>query len=279
MIRIRPLPRPTSPPTRPQFLTPPHHTSDTGVTDRGSWARLGIAGHPCRLYEPSHPSPHGYTVLYLHDRYQGTPASRSQVLQPFQEHGLRIMAPLARRSWWVDRLCPDFDPHITPEKYLLEKILPWLATNWQCQPPRLALFGVSMGGQGALRLAYKYPQLFPVVGAIFPAIDFQICLEDGDRILSQMYRDAEDARQDTATLHIHPLNWPRQQWFCCDPEDTRWHDSAERLRMKLHSLGIPHTCDLETSAGGHTWDYVEHMCPAAVNFLVQALEQERLRVV
>ena len=62
-----------------------------------------------------------------------------------------------------------------------------------------------------------------------------------------MYRDAEQARQDTATLHIHPLNWPRHQWFCCDPADYRWHDSADRLRMKLYSLGVPYECDLETT--------------------------------
>ena len=64
-----------------------------------------------------------------------------------------------------------------------------------------------------------------------------------------MYRDAEDARQDSALLHIHPLNWPRNQFFCCDPTDYRWHDSADRLRMKLWSLGVPFECDLDTVAG------------------------------
>ena len=94
----------------------------------------------------------------------------------------------------------------------------------------------------------------------------------------QMYRDAEDCRQDTAILHIHPLNWPRHQWFCCDPLDTRWHDSVDRLRMKLFSLGVPHECDLETSAGGHTWEYVEHMAEQAVSYVAEKLESERLRV-
>ena len=94
-----------------------------------------------------------------------------------------------------------------------------------------------------------------------------------------MYRDAEDARQDTATLHIHPLNWPRNQFFCCDPTDYRWHESVDRLRMKLWSLGVPFECDLETIAGGHSFEYASHMAPRAIGFLAERLERERLRVV
>ncbi|MCG8450821.1 MAG: esterase [Pirellulales bacterium] len=249
------------------------------MTEQGAWSKIELAGHPCQVYEPQTPSKHGYTLLYLHGRYQGIPADRPRMMQHLAPHGLRIIAPLTKRSWWADRICTDFDPDITPEQYLLQQVLPYVAERWRCEPPRLALMGASMGGQGALRLAYKYPEKFPVVTAFFPSIDFQIRIEEGDRILSQMYRDVEDARQDTATLHIHPLNWPRHQWFCCDPADLRWHDSVDRLRMKLFSLGVPHECDLETSAGGHTWEYVEHMTPRAVEFMMQALEQERLRVV
>jgi hypothetical protein len=117
------------------------------------------------------------------------------------------------------------------------------------------------------------------VAAISPAIDYQIRLKEGDPILSQMYDNAESARQDTAILHIHPLNWPRRQFFCCDPADDRWHDSADRLRMKLYSLGIPHQCDLATSGGGHSFAYYSLMAPKAIEFLVASLDEERRRVV
>jgi S-formylglutathione hydrolase FrmB len=136
-----------------------------------------------------------------------------------------------------------------------------------------------MGGQGALRMAYKYPDLFPTVAAISPAIDYQKRIVEGvDPGLDFLYRDAEDARQDTALLHIHPLNWPRNQFFCCDPSDLRWHESADRLRMKLASLGVPFECDLET-AGGHGWTYYEQMAEPAIRFLYERLERERMRIV
>ena len=120
-------------------------------------------------------------------------------------------------------------------------------------------------------MAYKYPQLFPAVAAISPAIDFQIRYHEGDEIIRTMYPDAEAVRQDTATLYVHPLNWPRFQFFCCDPLDHRWIESVERLQMKLQSLGIPHQCDLETQAGGHGFAYYNQMAARAIRFLVDGL--------
>ena len=89
---------------------------------------------------------------------------------------------------------------------------------------------------------------------------------------------AHNASPDTATLHVHPLNWPHSTWFCCDPVDERWHTSADRLRMKLAALGIPFLCDLETTGGGHGFEYYGRMAPRAMQFLVERLEQESRRV-
>lgn len=218
-------------------------------------------------------------MLYL----QGLQAARIKyqqgIVEQVERHAMRLIEPEGDFSWWVDRISLRFDPEISGERYVLEKVLPFLAESCQCQPPQIALLGASMGGQGALRLAYKHPDVFPVVGAVYPSIDFQRKVDEADPVLSAMYRDAEEARQDTATLHIHPLNWPRHQFFCCDPADQRWHESADRLHMKLYSLGIPHECDLETTAGGHSWQYFEHMAPRIFQFLTEGLESERLRVV
>ncbi len=248
-------------------------------THADQWTAVEVAGHTCRVFTPTHPSPHGYTILYLHSRYVEDLADHPRITRLLEHYGLRAIAPVTGETWWSDRIAVEFDAQISVEKYLLQSVLPFLAEHWQCTPPQIALFGASMGGQGALRLAYKHPNTFPVVAAIYPSIDFQKRIVEGDPILSAMYRDAEDARQDTATLHIHPLNWPRHQWFYCDPEDTRWWDSADRLRMKLYSLGVPHECDLETRAGGHTWKCFARMAEPALVFIVDRLEKERLRVV
>lgn len=246
----------------------------------GNWTEVEVAGHFCQVFEPRRPSEHSYTVVYLHCSEAAPLAGLPAFTQEFERHGLRVIQPMSGLSWWTDRLWPTFDPAISAERYVLECVLPYVDDRWQARPPQIALLGMSMGGQGALRIAYKHPNVFPTVAAISPAIDFQKRIDEGiDPGLDEMYRDAEDARQDTATLHIHPLNWPRNQFFCCDPTDYRWHESTDRLRMKLWSLGVPFECDLETVAGGHSFEYARHMAPRAIGYLADRLERERLRVV
>jgi S-formylglutathione hydrolase FrmB len=246
----------------------------------GIWEEIELAGHKCRVFEPARPTPHNYFVIYLHCSHAASLRRYPAFVEEFERYGLRVIEPVSGLSWWTDRIWPPFDPTISAESYVRERVVSYIAERWDARPPQLALLGVSMGGQGALRMAYKYPNMFPTVAAISPAIDFQKRIDEGiDEGLAQMYRDSEDARQDSALLHIHPLNWPRHQFFCCDPSDLRWHDSAERLRMKLYSLGVPFECDLETVAGGHSFQYASHMAPRATGFIAKSLEQERLRVV
>ena len=243
-----------------------------------NWTTDTIAGHPCEIYSSPRPGEHDYLVLYLHDADEVTLRDQPAAMQQLNERGLHAVCPLTGPTWWSDRVCPEFDPDVPTQHYILSSVLAWIERTFGCRPPRIALWGTGMGGQGALRLAYKFPDSFPVVAAVSPAIDFQLRWIEGDPVLTRMYVDAEAARQDTAILHIHPLNWPRHQFFCCDPADNRWWDGADRLRMKLASIGIPHECDLETSGGGDQAAYGAAMAPRVVSFLHQWLEHERLRV-
>jgi pimeloyl-ACP methyl ester carboxylesterase len=243
----------------------------------GIWSEVRIAEHPCDVFEPSHRNEFGFVVLYLHGIHLNRLKDFSRFGDLFEQYGLPVAAPMTGRCWWVNRLCPDFDRSITPERHVLDNVLPFIEQRWQSKSPQIALLGTSMGGQGALRLSYKYPNRFPVAAAIAPAIDYQIRYDE-DEIIQAMYSDPEAARQDTATLHIHPLNWPRHQFFCCDPADYKWWESADRLRMKLYSLGVPHQCDLESSAGGHGFEYYSFMAERAIQFIVNALDQERRRL-
>jgi len=244
----------------------------------GTWSEVEIAGHACEVYEPQALHPHGYVVIYLHGVHLNRLHDKPPFLAQFDRHGLRVVCPRTERSWWSDKICEEFDPEITAERYVVDHVLGWIGSQWQVGPPRIALLGTSMGGQGALRISFKHPNKFPVLAAISPAIDYQTRMDEGDETLPLMYPDKEAARQDTATLHVHPLNWPRNIYFTCDPADVRWHESADRLRMKLAALGIPHECDLATTGGGHSFEYYGRMAGPAIDFIVSRLESERLRV-
>lgn len=252
---------------------------------RDHWSLIEVAGHPCEVHTPPEPAP-GRAFVYLHgvrERWlQEMPALRDLI----EEARIPVLAPRSGRSWWVDRIVPSFDTRITPERYVVDAIRGEVARRFGVEPPGIALLGTSMGGQGALRLSYRHPNLFPVAAAIAPAIDFHTAMreaherDDGDfyDTLWTLYGDVERARQDTAILHVHPLNWPRHQCFASDPDDLHWHDGAVRLHGKLVALGIPHLALLEPRGGGHSVEYYDRVAPDVMRFLLDALDKESRRL-
>lgn len=199
---------------------------------------------------------------------------------------LPAIAPRAGRSWWLDRAVTSFDPTVTAEQYVIGPVVAEVERRFGVSPPGIAVVGTSMGGQGALRLAYRHPNLFPVAAAISPAVDFHAAMReaherpDGELYdtLWETYGDVERARQDTAILHVHPLNWPRHQFFACDPADIHWYDGAVRLQSKLVALGIPHVALLEARGGGHSQEYYDRVSPDVMRFVLERLDQESRRI-
>ncbi len=197
-------------------------------------------------------------VLFLHGHGRVLLNQNATFTRLFHEHRLLAVCPDGARSWWLDFVCREFHETVTPQQWLVQSLVPWIETHHRIKPPRIALLGVSMGGQGVLQLAFRHASTFPVVAAIAPAVDFHQLYGSGIP-LDEMFPDAEAARQATVVLNLHPLAWPRYQYFCCDPADSEWFDGAARLGMKLSSSGILHERDLETSAGGHSWEYFDRM--------------------
>jgi poly(3-hydroxybutyrate) depolymerase len=234
------------------------------------WSSIEIDGHRVDVFDPAMEENPAGCVLFLHGHGRVMLDRNPTFSALFRQHNLAVVCPDGQRSWWMDRICAEFSDQISPQEWLVERLLPSVQERWGIEPPRVALLGVSMGGQGVLQLSYRYAAQFPVVAAISPAVDFyQLC---GQGLpLDEMFDDAEDARQATVVLNLHPLAWPRKQWYCCDPSDTDWFDGCARLGMKLSSSGILHERDLETSAGGHSWEYFNHMAPTAIQHIVDGL--------
>jgi len=233
------------------------------------WSTVDVDGRQVDVFQPSSDSPAG-CVLFLHGHGRVGLNENRVFSQLFQDHSLIAVCPDGGRSWWLDRICEDFDSAVTPMQWLRESIVPLIESKWKITPPCIALMGVSMGGQGALQLSYRYAREFPVVAAIAPAVDFHQLYGHG-LPLDSMYDTLEDVRQETVVLNLHPLAWPRHQYFCCDPQDADWFDGCARLAMKLSSSGIMYERDLDTSAGGHSWDYFNHMAPTAVDHIIKGL--------
>ncbi|HYV40014.1 MAG TPA: alpha/beta hydrolase-fold protein [Gemmataceae bacterium] len=243
----------------------------------GTWSQATIGGKRVDLYDPPSSAPARFGVLFLHSGGLETLVDKTAYTRLFDSLRLACACPHGQHSWWTDRICSAFDAKLTAERHVVYNVLPFMANRWRLAPNGVGLLGISMGGQGALRIAFKHPQLFPVVAGIASSVD---CYEmyDQDEALAEMYDSKEQCRQDTATMHVPPVGYPPHIFFCVDPGDVKWYRGNDRLHEKLSALGVPHTCDLTTRAGGHSWTYFDSVADRAVQFVHAGLEQESRRL-
>jgi S-formylglutathione hydrolase len=234
------------------------------------WNRILIADHPADVFDVGSGAP-PFVLLFLHDEDGSTPVTNPSFTAKLNGRKLRCVAPHAGRSWWVDRVCSEFDAALTPEKHILDNVIPWMQSTWQLGPRSIAVAGVGMGGQGAVRLGFRHAASFPVVASIAGAFDFHERYGHGTP-LDDMYPSREHARQDTAILHISGHDWPVHIWFACPPESP-WHRGNDRLHEKLAAMGVPHTADLDTSGTP------EQFFTPMLAFVVAGLDRESRRLV
>jgi S-formylglutathione hydrolase len=150
-----------------------------------------------------------------------------------------------------------------------------MESTWALGGRAVALAGVEMGGQGAVRLAFKHPQRFPVAASVAGAFDCQEWYGRGTP-LDEMYESRERCRLDTAILHVDAHDWPRHIWFCCEPGAFAWRGN-DRLHEKLNAMGVPHAADLDTASPPGA-NYVEQRVPPMLAFVAESLRTESRRL-
>ena len=240
------------------------------------WKSATIAGKRADLFTPSQSSPRFGRSICIAPVNNRSRTNR-HIPSCSKNWGLAASARTATPHGGPIESVASFDPTMTAERFIVECVAPEAVDAWQLCAAQIGVFGISMGGQGALRIAFKHSALFPVVAGIASAIDYHQYYGQGTP-LDEMYASKEQVRQDTALMHIHPSEQPRHIFFCCDPDDSEWFRGNDRLHEKLMALGVAHECDLETRAGGHTWQYYDHVAERVLRFLVAALEQESRRL-
>lgn len=213
------------------------------------WKAAEIAGTRTDVLEPTGSR---FAVLWLHGQDELSPSTNAVFTDLLERHKLICVAPRGGQSWWLKE----------------PAVLPWMRERWR----GIAVAGVEMGGQGAIRLALKHPNEFRVAAGLCSAIDFHELYGHGTP-LDTVFTSKERARQDTATLHMHPSEWPPHLWFACDPADP-WYRGNDRLHEKLLAYGVPHTADLESSGS----DYFEAMLKPIFAFIAEGLERESRRL-
>jgi S-formylglutathione hydrolase FrmB len=235
-----------------------------------SWISEVLTGKSVDLFVPEGTASPTGVVLFLHGIDEVTLRDNPAFIEQLQRHRLACLCPHGGQCMWTDQIYAPFDEKQSPLDFLHAHVPDFCRERWQIESPKIGLCGIEIGGQGALQLAYRHARQFPVVAAISPKIDFESWHGHGTS-LDEIFPTREAARQATATLHIHPLDWPKHQLLLCDPADLYSRDGVHTLASKLVSTGIPFERDFETTHGGYGWTYANAVAARAIEFIAASL--------
>lgn len=146
-----------------------------------------------------------------------------------------------------------------------------------------AISGVSMGGYGALRFAFKYPQMFHAVSTHSAALieKAPATLRRGNvrlGFLEEAFGSPPDPvyweRSSPFTLaRASPSLGALKIYFDCGTEDDFGFDEGNRsLHMLLDSRGVRH--EFHLYPGGHSWSYTAQHIRASLELHSRAFGME-----
>jgi len=164
------------------------------------------------------------------------------------------------------------------EDFLLQEFFPFVERRYRVAPGRAnrAIFGVSMGGYGALHLAFRHPQLFVAVSAHSAALIEKLPAFLGPspespraRVLGQVFGSPPNPEfweqnspltmartANLAGLHIY--------FDCGDRDDYGFEAGATALDKILTARHIPH--EFHLYPGRHDAAYFAEHLPASPVF-------------
>ncbi len=200
----------------------------------GQWTRHTVANRPVEVWNPG--GQFEVAAILLHD-LDGQVPLRSTI----EEATYPVICPIAGRTWWLSVESAGFKEGAL--SWVRDDVAPWAAQQFlplAPQPSTSLRIGL-MDRDGWARC--PQPQLparaeVPRCVCDLAAVDFHN-YQPSEPVLTETFESIEAARQQTATLHLHPLNWPLYQRIACDPSDPYWFEGCERLASKLSSSGIP----------------------------------------
>jgi S-formylglutathione hydrolase FrmB len=187
-----------------------------------------------------------------------------------------IVAPSADRSFYVN----SFDGKVRYEDFFIREFITFVESHYRIEGQRRyrGITGISMGGYGALRFAFKYPQVFGSVSAHSAAL------------VAKLPPVQASSPQEEALAHTMgtafgiPFNMPFwdknnpftlvengaratgvQIYFDCGTEDQFGFDAgAQAFHQLLTAKKIPH--EFHLYPGGHDWSYFAEHFPASLKF-------------
>ena len=196
-----------------------------------------------------------------------------------------MVTPDGGRSFYIN----SHDGRFRYEDFFIRELLPAIERRYRVIGTRAArgIGGTSMGGYGALRFAFKYPQLFAAVTAQMPALYEKfppqlialVKMSARGQQMGDLFGDPFDqafwqrntpftlARQNAARLRGLKIYFD-----CGDDDDYGFDDGARQLDALLTALKITHEAHIYP--GRHDAIYIAGHIDAVLQFQSRAISRK-----
>lgn len=199
-----------------------------------------------------------YPVIYLLHGHSGdhrTWTGEGIVGKLADRYGIMMVLPDGGYNSWY------FDSPVTPEfkyeTFVSKELIEYIDSNYKTIKDRSAraITGLSMGGHGALYLAFRHPDIFGSAGSTSGGVDFRPFPENWE--LSERlgtYEDNPENWENNTVINMTHLIKPGQLNLIidCGTEDFFYEVNCN-FHKKLLKKGIPH--EFHVRPGVHWWTY------------------------
>ena len=199
-----------------------------------------------------------YPVIYLLHGHSGDHrmwTGEGIVGKLADRYGIMMVLPDGGYNSWY------FDSPVTPEfkyeTFVSKELIEYIDSNYKTIKNRTAraITGLSMGGHGALYLAFRHPDIFGSAGSTSGGVDFRPFPENWE--LSERlgtYEDNPENWESNTVINMTHLIKPGQLNLIidCGTEDFFYEVNCN-FHEKLLREGIPH--EFHVRPGVHWWTY------------------------
>jgi S-formylglutathione hydrolase FrmB len=253
------------------------------MTSKNVPGRIGY----CALLPPSYDAKPGkrFPVLYfLHglggdQSFLASSGASSLIEDAWEDKKLGefvIITPAAENSFYIN----SRDGHILYEDFFVKEFVPRMERHFRLINDRSgrAIGGVSMGGYGALRFAFKYPRMFTSVAVHMPALLEELPHGSSDAGLSLFLGNAFGSplnerfwKENSPFVFARTANLQGLKiYFDCGDHDSYGFDAGTRqLDRLLTARHIEHEAHIYP--GTHNWEFVADHLEASMEFQSRAL--------
>jgi S-formylglutathione hydrolase FrmB len=187
-----------------------------------------------------------------------------------------VIAPQADTTFYIN----SKNGSVRYEDFFVHDLIPQMEKRFRLLSVRSAraITGVSMGGYGALRFAFKYPQMFASVSAHMPALMEQLPHTSGDLLLNALMgsafgRPADEAFWKANTPFVFAraanLRGVKIYFDCGDHDDYGFDAGSRELDKLLTTRHIPHAFHIYP--GRHDGQFVAQHLAESLEFDSHAL--------